>query len=328
MSAILGNIVRCLSVLMAMSLGLTPPLARADYPVKPIRLIAPFPPGNATDTVARTVARKLEEVLKQPVFVDNRPGAGGALGTELAAKAPADGYTLLVGSSGSLAINPGLNTKLSYKPLRDFAPIAQLATVPLFLAVNNESPARSAQDFVALAKKSPGSLNYGSNGNGTTTHLMMESFKRVQGIKISHVPYRGSGPALQDLMAGQIQVVFDTGTTLLPLAREGKLRILAIASKTRTSAAPDIQTVAESGLGTFDAPAWVGLVAPAGTPPDVIQTLNRALSQAWLAPDVRETLRNLGGDAVLTSPSEFSTYIADELEKWRIMIKDSGAQVD
>ena len=323
------NLVRHMTaaVLLACTV-IAPSVSQAAYPDRPIRLIAPFPPGNATDAVARAVARKLEETLKQPVVVDNRPGAGGSLGTEIAAKAAPDGYTLLVGSSGSLAINPGLNSKLSYKPLRDFTPIAQLATVPLFLAVNNNFPPRTAADFIAAAKAKPGSISYGSNGNGTTTHLMMESFKHAQGIDIVHVPYKGSGPALTDLMGGQIQAVFDTGTTLLPLARDGKLRILAIASKQRTSAAPDIPTIAESGLGNFDAPAWVGLVAPRGTPREVIDTLSQALRAAWLAPDVRSTMTGLGGDAVLTTPDEFTKYIGEELDKWAAMIKQSGAQID
>src|SRR5688572_24527033 len=215
-------------------------LASAAYPEKPIRLIAPFPPGNATDAVARALARKLELSLKQPVIVDNRPGAGGSIGTEAAVKAPPDGYTLLVGSSGTLAINPGLYSKLSYHPVRDFEPIAQLAVVPLFLAVTNSLPAHTAAEFVRVAKSKPGSISYGSNGNGTTTHIMMEAFRHAQGIDVVHVPYKGSGPAMIDLVGGQIQAAFDTGTTLLPLARDGKLRILAVASKTRNAAAPDI----------------------------------------------------------------------------------------
>ena len=302
--------------------------AYSDYPDKPVRLIAPLPPGNATDTVARTAAKKLEDALRQPFVVDNRPGAGGGLGAEIAAKAAPDGYTLLVGSSGTLAINPGLNSKLSYNPLRDFTPIAQLATVPLFLAVNPNFPAKTAKDFVDLARKSPGKINYGSNGNGTTTHIMMEGFKHAQKIDVPHVPYKGSGPALQDLAAGHIQVVFDTGSTLLPLAKDGKLRILANASKTRSAAAPDVPTVAESGPGNFDAPAWVGLVAPANTPAAVINTLARALQQNWLSADVRNVMRNAGGDAVLTTPAEFAAYIGEELDKWAAMIKVSGAQVD
>lgn len=300
----------------------------AAYPERPIRLITPFPPGNATDAVARAAARKLEEALKQPVVVDNRPGAGGSVGSEIAAKAPPDGYTLLVGSSASLAINPGLYSKLPYKPLRDFEPIAQLLIVPLFLAVNNHFPAKTAAEFVRIAKGKPGSISYGSNGNATSTHLMMESFRRAQGIELVHVPYKGSGPAMMDLVGGQIQAAFDTGTTLLPLAKEGKVRILAVASKTRNPAAPEIPTVAESGLGDFNAPAWVGLVAPKGTPREILDTLHQALRRTWLSPDVRASMNALGGETVFTTPAEFGAHIADEIAKWGAIIKQSGAQVD
>jgi len=300
----------------------------AVYPEKPIRLIVPFPPGNATDAVARAVARKLEESLKQPVVVDNRPGAGGSIGTELAVKAPPDGYTLLVGSSATLAVNPGLYSKLSYDPVRDLEPISRLAVVPLFLAVTSGLPVQTAAEFVRLAKSKPGSISYGSNGNGTTTHIMMEAFRHAQGIDLVHVPYKGSGPAMIDLVGGQIQAAFDTGTTLLPLARDGKLRVLAVASKTRNPAAPEVPTVAESGLGNFDAPAWVGLAAPKGTPREIIDVLYQALRNTWLAPDVRTTMSALGGEPTLTSPDEFKAYIAEELIKWGTFIKQSGARVD
>ncbi len=303
------------------------PAAYANYPDKPIRVIAPFPPGNATDAVARALARKLEETLRQSVVVDNRPGAGGSIGTELASKAAPDGYTLLVGSSGTLAINPGL-FKLAYSPVRDFVPIAQLAVVPLFLAVTNGFAASTAADFVQAARARPGAISYGSNGNGTTTHIMMESFKKAQGIELVHIPYKGSGPALQDLIGGQIQAVFDTGTTLLPLAREGKLRILAIASRSRSTAAPEIATIAESGLGDFDAPAWVGVAAPRDTPREVVATIYQALAKSWLSPDVLKAMNALGGQAVLTPPDQFGPFIAAELAKWGAMIRDSGARVD
>jgi tripartite-type tricarboxylate transporter receptor subunit TctC len=299
----------------------------APFPEKPIRIIAPFPPGNSTDAVARAAARKLEEVFKQPVVVDNRPGAGGSIGTELASKASPDGYTLLAGSSGTLAINPGL-FNLSYQTERDFTPIAQLAVVPLFLAVTNTLAARDAASFVALVKSRPGSFSYGSNGNGTTTHIMMESFRKAHALDIVHVPYKGSGPALADLVSGQIQAVFDTGTTLLPLSRDGKLRILAVASARRIPVANQVPTFAESGLGNFDAPAWVGLVAPRGTPPEVIQAIHRALAATWLSPDVRSMAEAFGGEAVITTPTEFATFIGVEVRKWGSMIRDSGAKVD
>ncbi|MCY7319358.1 MAG: tripartite tricarboxylate transporter substrate binding protein [Ramlibacter sp.] len=303
--------------------------AQAAYPDKPIRLVVGFPPGQATDIIARAAARKLQEVLGQSVIVDNKAGAAGIIGSETVAKAPPDGYTLLVSSSGPLAINPSLYSKLSYSPVRDFEPVTLLAVVPLFLAVNPAFSAQTASDIVKLAKASPGKINYGSGGSGITSHLAMELLKHSQGIELTHVPYKGSPAAITDLIGGQVQLMFDTGPALLPHMRNGKLRILAVGSRNRNPAAPNVPTMAEAGLGNFEAPAWIGLVAPKGTPRDIVDTLNKALQAAWRdAPEVKEQMTLLGAEATSMTTAEFGRYIQSEMEKWALAVKLSGAKVD
>lgn len=316
-------------LLLAVAFTATAGSALAAYPDRPIRIVVGFPAGQATDVIARVAARKLQDALGQPVIVDNKPGAAGIIGTEAVVKAVPDGYTLLVGSSGPLAINPSLYSKLSYQPLRDLAPIAELAKVPLFLAVNPAFPAQTAADLVKEAKARPGKINYASSGSGVTSHLTMELFKHAQGINMVHVPYKGSPAAVTDLISGQVSAMVDTGPALLPHMRSGRVRVLAVASKNRNPAAPDVPTMAEAGLGAFEAPAWIGIAAPKGTPPEVIETLHKALVSAWRdAADVRETLNGLGAEPVLTRPDEFARYIKDEIDKWALAVKLSGAQVD
>lgn len=303
--------------------------AHAAYPDKPIRLVVGFPPGQATDVIARAAAKKLQDVLGQPVIVDNKPGAAGIIGSETVAKAAPDGYTLLVSSSGPMAINPSLYSKLTYHPLRDFEPVTLLSIVPLFLAVNPAFPAQSAADLVKMAKAQPGKINYGSGGSGITSHLTMELLKHEQGINLTHVPYKGSPAAITDLIGGQVQVMFDTGPALLPHMRNGKLRILAVASKNRNPAAPDVPTMAEAGLGAFEAPAWIGLSAPKGTPREIIQALHKALDTSWRdAPEVRQQMTALGAEATSMTPEQFTRYIQSEMEKWGLAVKLSGAKVD
>lgn len=304
-------------------------LAHAAYPDRPIRLIVGFPPGQATDMIARVAAKKLQDTLGQPVIVDNKPGAAGIIGSELVAKAPPDGYTLLVGSSGTMAINPSLYSKLPYHPLRDFEPVTLLSVVPLFLAVNTDFPAKTAADLVSLAKASPGKYNYGSGGSGVTSHLTMELLKNAQGFDITHVPYKGSPAAVTDLLGGQISAMIDTGPALLPHMRTGKLRILAVASEKRNAAAPNVPTMEEAGLGHFVAPAWIGLAAPKGTPKEVVDKLNKALAGNWRdAPDVKDQLTALGAEPAMMKPDEFSKYIQGEIDKWAVAVKLSGARVD
>ena len=313
----------------AILLALVAGAAQAAYPDKPIRLVVGFPPGQATDIIARAAARKLQEVLGQSVIVDNKAGAAGIIGSEIVAKAPPDGYTLLVSSSGPLAINPSLYSKLSYSPMRDFEPVTLLAVVPLFLAVNPAFPAQTAADLVKLAKASPGKINYGSGGSGITSHLAMELLKHSQGIDLTHVPYKGSPAAITDLIGGQVQLMFDTGPALLPHMRSGKLRILAVGSRSRNPAAPNVPTMSEAGLGNFEAPAWIGLVAPKGTPREIVDTLNKALQAAWRdAPEVKEQMTALGAEATSMTTAEFGRYIQSEMEKWALAVKLSGAKVD
>ncbi len=303
--------------------------AQGAYPDKPIRLVVGFPPGQATDIIARAAARKLQEVLGQSVIVDNKAGAAGIIGSEIVAKAPPDGYTLLVSSSGPMAINPSLYSKLSYHPVRDFDPITLLAVVPLFLAVNPAFPAQTGGDIVTLARASPGKINYGSGGSGITSHLAMELLKHSQGIELTHVPYKGSPAAITDLIGGQVQLMFDTGPALLPHMRSGKLRILAVGSRNRNPAAPNVPTMAEAGLGNFEAPAWIGLMAPKGTPREIVDALNKALQASWRdAPEVKEQMTALGAEATSMTTGEFGRYIQSEMEKWALAVKLSGAKVD
>jgi tripartite-type tricarboxylate transporter receptor subunit TctC len=314
----------------AVLLTLVASAAQAAYPDKTIRLVVGFPPGQATDIIARATAKKLQDVLGQPVIVENKAGAAGIIGSETVMRAAPDGYTLLVSSSGPLAINPALYSKLTYHPIRDFEPITLLAVVPLFLAVNPAFPAQTAGELVKAAKAQPGKINYGSGGSGITSHLAMELLKHAQGIEMTHVPYKGSPAAITDLIGGQVQVMFDTGPALLPHMRSGKLRILAVGSRNRNSAAPNIPTMAEAGLGNFEAPAWVGLAAPKGTPREIVDALNKALgATSWRdAADVRDLMTPLGADAAWMSPEQFTRYIQSEMEKWALAVKLSGAKVD
>jgi tripartite-type tricarboxylate transporter receptor subunit TctC len=317
------------ATLLATALLLGSSLAQAAWPEKPIRLVVGFPAGQATDLVARAFGKKLQEALGQAVIVDNKPGAAGIIGSETVMKAAPDGYTLLVGSSGTMAINPSLYSKLTYHPIKDFTPVSLLAVVPLFLAVNPQFPAQTAADLVREAKAKPGKINYGSAGSGVTSHLTMELFKHAQGIDMVHVPDKGSPAAVTDLIGGQINAMVDTGPALLPHMRSGKVRILAVASKTRNAAAPNVPTMAEAGLGAFEAPAWVGLAAPKGTPKEVIDALSKALNSGWRdAADVKEQLNGVGAEPAVMTPDEFTRYIQAEMEKWGLAVKLSGAKVD
>ncbi|HTO50165.1 MAG TPA: tripartite tricarboxylate transporter substrate binding protein [Burkholderiales bacterium] len=302
--------------------------AQGGYPNKPVRMVVGFPPGQATDIVARAVAQKLTESLGQSVFVDNRPGAAGIIGTEVAIKAGGDGYTLLMSSSGPLAVNPGLYAKLPYDPLRDLAPITLVASVPLFLVAHPSLPANNVPELIALAKQRPGEINYASGGSGVTNHLVMEMFKSAAGVNLVHVPYKGGPPALTDLIAGQVSVMFETGPGALPHVRSGKLKALATGGARRSVAMPELATVAEQGIAGFDGVAWIGFVAPAGTPRAIVDRLNEETVKILALPDVRERFVSQGAEPVGNSPGEFAAYIKAEIAKWGKVIRESGAKVD
>ena len=298
------------------------------YPTKPVRLVVPFPPGGATDIIARAVAQKLGETLGQSIVVDNRPGAGGNVGTELVAKAAPDGYTLEMGTVGTHAINASLYAKMPYDNVKDFAPIILVAGVPNVLEVNPTLPINSVQELIAYAKANPGKLNFASSGNGTSIHLSGELFKVMTGVQMTHVPYKGSAPAIQDLLSGQVQLMFDNLPPSLPQIKAGRLRALAVTSATRAPALPDVPTVAESGLPGFEASSWFGLLAPAGTPPAIIAKINAEVA-TWLAsPEGKEKLASIGANAAGGSPDDFARHIQAETAKWAKVVKESGAKVD
>jgi tripartite-type tricarboxylate transporter receptor subunit TctC len=266
------------------------PTSPAPYPTKPIRLVVPFTPGGSTDILARAVAQELTKAWGQAVIVDNVPGAGGAIGAEKVAKAAPDGYTLLMGHIGTLAVNPSLYPNLPYDPIKSFAPVAWVARVPNVLVVHPSVKATNVKELVALAKASPGRMNYGSGGNGSAANLATEYFKLQTGTSILHIPYRGTAPAVTDLMGGQIQLLFTGAPAVLGQVKSGQLRALAVSSPTRLAALPDLPTVAESGYAGFEADQWYGVVAPAGTPHDVLTKLNTQINQALNAPDIKTRL--------------------------------------
>jgi tripartite-type tricarboxylate transporter receptor subunit TctC len=298
------------------------------YPTKPIRMIVGSAPGGPIDVVARLAAQKLSEALGQSVVVDNRSGAGGTIGTEYVAKATADGYTVLMGSAATLCITPHLYSKLGYDTLRDFAPVSTLVTVSYALSVHPSLPVKSVGEFIALAKGKPGQLRFGSAGSGSVTHLAAEMFKSMAGIEVVHVPYRGAGPALIDLIAGQLDFMFDSVLTSAPHIRAGRLRPLAVSTLRRSAVMPELPTISEVALPGYEATTWYGLVAPAATPRVIIGKLYSALLKGLGTPEMREKLVSQGLEPVGNSPDEFSTLLRSELPKWGKVVKASGAKVD
>ena len=297
------------------------------YPAKPARVVVPYPPGGPTDIVARVVSQKLTEQTGQQFIVENRPGAGGNIGAEAVAKSPGDGYTLLVATTAH-AINPSLFKSLGYNLTKDFAPVSQLTSGPLVIVANPSVPAKSVQELIALAKAKPGTLNYASSGNGQSTHLSAELFATMAGIKMNHIPYKGSAPALTDVMGGQASLMFDTMLSAMPQVKNGKLKAIAVTSAARSPAAPDVPTVAESGLPGYEAIAWNGLLVPAGTPADVVAKLNAELKKALDAPDVKDRFSAQGFGAAWNTREAFAKFIQAELDKWAKVVKVSGATLD
>lgn len=299
-----------------------------DYPSRNVQLIVPFPPGGPTDIVGRLVAQRLSEGLGKPVVVENRPGAGGTVGSAAAAKAAPDGYTLLYGSTSTLAIAPSLYRSLAYDPRTAFAPISLVSRGAIVLAVHSAVPATTLAEFIAEARRSPGKLAYASAGSGTPPHLAAEFFKSVAGIDLLHVPYKGGAQALTDVASGQAQAIFEGLVTLAPQIKAGRIRALAITGDRRDDTLSDIPTFAQAGLPAYDAYFWSGLVAPTGTPPEVIRKLNAVLVQSLERADVREAFARQGLQTSGSSPQAFSDFIASEIGRWAKVAKASGAQVD
>jgi len=300
----------------------------APFPAKPVRLIVPFTPGGSTDILARAIGQKLAETWGQSVIIDNRPGAGGSIGMEMAAKAAPDGYTLVMGHVGTLAANPALYPKLPYDPVKDFAPITLIAMVPNVLVVGPAVPSQNVRELVALAKSKPGKLDYGSGGNGSAAHLATEYFKLKAGVDLQHIPYKGTAPALSDLLGGQIALMITGLPPVLPHVKAGKLRILGVASAQRLKGFPDIPTIAESGVPGYEATQWYGLLAPAATPKDIVAKLNSDAVKALKDPSVAERLAGEGAEPVGDTPEQFGAFIRSEIELWGKVIRATGAKVD
>ncbi|MEN5158448.1 Bug family tripartite tricarboxylate transporter substrate binding protein [Achromobacter spanius] len=298
------------------------------YPTKPIRLIIPFAVGGSTDNLGRVLAARLSEKLGQQVVADNRPGAGGNIGTDLVAKAPADGYTLLFATEGTLGINPSLYKKLPFDPEKDFTPIAQFASVPNILVVNPKVQAKTVQELAAYAKSKPASLNMGSAGNGTTNHLSGELFQSMTGTSFTHVPYKGSGPAMADLLADQIQLMFDNLPGSLPHVKAGSLRALAVTSAKRSPLLPDVPTMAEAGVPGYDVEVWFGVAGPKGLPAQTLATLSKAITEISQEPATIEKILNIGATPLTSTPAEFGSRIQEARIKWAPIVAHSGAKID
>ena len=310
------------------ALVLASPAAYAQYPVKPIRLVVPFPPGESVDAVARLTAQHWSAALGQQIVIDNRGGAGGTIGSDLVAKAAPDGYTLLWGNVGPLAIGPSLYRKLGYVVERDFAPVTQVAHLPFVLFASTLLPANSLAEVAAYAKAHPGELNFGSTGIGSGLHLIGEMFKSQAGIDIVHVPYKGVAHAMPELMAGRVQLAFNTIPAFLPHVRAGRLKALVITAGSRSALLPQVPSAAEAGMPALQGASWHAVVAPAGTPKEIIAKLQQTLAATLAVPELREQLISQGAEPVGSSPEEFGRFLAAELAKWRAVIEASGAKAD
>ena len=309
--------------------SIAPGLAAAQaFPTKPIKFVVPFSPGGAADVLARGGGQQVSETLGQPVVVENRTGAGGGIGAEIVARSPADGYTLFVGSTGPLAINKSLYSKLNYDPAKDFAPVSLAVLVQNVLVVSPKVTEKSVQEIIDRARAKPGGMTYASSGNGTSLHLAGELSKTMAKVDIVHVPYKGGAPAITDLMAGQVEMMFAVLPDAMPHIKAGKIRAIAVAGSQRSKSLPDVPTVAESGVPGFEASAWYGFVAPAKTPPEIVQKLNAAINAALAKPEVQERLAPLGFDVVASTPQQFAAKIESEIAKWGAVVQASGARVD
>jgi tripartite-type tricarboxylate transporter receptor subunit TctC len=302
--------------------------AAEPFPSHPMRIVVPFAAGGAVDVLARIAGQQLGAALGQPVVIENRTGAGGNIGGDAVAKAAPDGYTMLLATTGLLTVNPTIYHAMPFSPSRDLAPVARLATVPNLMVINPDLPVHTVAEFIAYAKARPGKVFFGSPGSGTGIHLSGELFNLMAGVEMVHAPYRGSAPALADLMAGQIQVMFDNMPSALPLARSGRLRALAVTTAKRAPALPDVPTLAESGLPGYETSAWFGILVPAATPPEIVATLGQALDRVIRLPDVEQRLAELGAEPTPDTPAEFAAFIAAETTKWSKLARDAHVTVE
>jgi tripartite-type tricarboxylate transporter receptor subunit TctC len=313
------------------SIGLVLALASSaanaqSYPTKPVRLIVPFTPGGSTDILGRTLAQQLTLAWKEQVVVENRPGAGGSIGADAVAKAAPDGYTLLMGHIGTLAVNVGLYPKLPYNPAKDFAPISLVAIVPNVLVVHPSIPVRTVPELVAYLRANPGKINYGSGGNGSAAHLAVEYFKLETKTEMAHIPYRGTGPMMTDLISGQVGLTMTGALPALPHVQSGKLRAIAVSSPKRVNALAQVPTIAESGVPGFDATQWYGVVAPAGTPREIVAKINADTRAAMQSKELRERLDQEGATAETNTPEQFGAFIAAEIKRWSAVVKAANMQ--
>lgn len=302
-------------------------LANDEFPNKPIRIVVGFPAGQGTDTIVRQLTPKLQAAIGQPLIVDNKPGAGGILGQQFVAGAPADGYTILFTSAGPMAVNPGVYEKLPYDPVKDYVALAAVINVPLVLVANVDLPAKNVKELMAMAKAKPNEVNFASSGNGVTNHLAMEMLANAGGVKMTHVPYKGSPPALTDLMGGRVAVMFDTPVSVLPFIKSGKLKAIAVSGATRIAALPDVPTVAETFPG-FSAVSWMGFVAPAKTPAPIVAKLSEAIIKVSAMPETKAYFLAQGVEPMSMTSPEFAGFIKSEVTKWGKAAKIAGAKVD
>jgi tripartite-type tricarboxylate transporter receptor subunit TctC len=327
----MANLHSRLTIAGLVAAALVTPLSHAQteaYPSRPVRMIVPFPPGGSTDIMARVVAQKLTEKLGQQVIVDNRGGAGGTIGMNIAAKAPPDGYTLMMSTSITHTVGASLYAKLPYNVLTDFAPITLAASVPLLFVVNPGVPAKSVKELIQLAKAKPGQLNYASPGSGTSGHLAAEMFKSMAGVDIVHVPYKGGGPAVVDLIGGQVQMLILSAVATLPHVKTGKLRALAVTGLARSPKLPDIPTVSESGLPGYEVVLWYGVSAPAKTPASIVNRLNQDIVAIMQSTEMRERLASEAGQPVGNTPEQFEKIIRADVAKWAKIVRESGIKAD
>ena len=303
-------------------------VAQANYPAKAIRYVVPFPAGGPLDIVARALGQDLTRSWNQPVIIDNRPGAGGNIGADLVAKAPPDGYTILMGAVSTHAINVTLYSKLPYDPIKDFAPVTLITSVPNVLVMHPSLPVKNVKDLIALAKARPGQLNFASGSTGSAGHLAGELFDSMAGVQMTHIPYKGAAPAVIDLIAGHVSLMFDNLASALPNIKSARVRALAVTTLKRSPLLPALPTISESGLRGFDVSTWFGIFAPAGTPPDIVAKLNAEIVRILHTPEMRERLAALGAEPIGNKPDEFAAFIKSEIQKYAKVVKASGAKAD